>query len=239
VVGKGITFDSGGLSLKSPKDMEEMKYDMSGAGVVLGLFSILEKLAPRVEVHGVVAATENLPSGHATRPGDVLRSYRGKTIEVLNTDAEGRLTLADALAYTEEQGVDEMIDLATLTGACMVGLGAATGVFGRPQAFVDRVLAASARSGDRSWQLPLFDDYRDAIRSRVADVKNTGGRWGGAITAALFLEEFVSDEVAWIHMDIAGSAWAEKETPYLQEGATGAGLRTLVTYLETLSEGNA
>jgi leucyl aminopeptidase len=237
LVGKGVTFDSGGLNLKAYEHMQDMKQDMAGAASVLAVFSVLPELGLPLEVHGIVAATENMPSGKATRPGDVLKAMSGKTIEVLNTDAEGRLTLADALVYAEKQGVDEIVDMATLTGACVIALGKAAGIFGRPQEACDRVLRAARLAGERAWQLPLFDDYRKLIKGDVADIKNTGGRGAGAVTAALFLSEFVSEKIPWVHMDIAGSAFTEEAQPACPKGATGLTAGTLVRYLELLAGG--
>ncbi len=237
LVGKGLTFDSGGLSLKTAAGMETMKLDKAGACAVLGAMSAIAQLKPDIEVHGVMGMTENMPGGAATKPGDVLRSLSGKTIEVLNTDAEGRVVLADALAYAQQQKVDEMIDLATLTGACMVALGpSVSGVFGNRQEMVDALLSAARSAGEPMWQLPLRDEYNEFLRSEVADVKNTpGSRYGGAITAGLFLRTFVSDEVGWVHLDIAGPAFMESERGYTRKGGTGAGVRTLITYVESLA----
>jgi len=214
--------------------MEDMKIDMGGSAAVLGVFSVIDALAPPVEVHGIVAAAENMPSGTAIRPGDILKSMKGKSIEVLNTDAEGRLTLADALAFACTQGVDEIIDLATLTGACVVALGEATGLWGRPDTFRDAVFAASKKAGERTWPMPLVDDYMDKIKSPIADLKNVGGRGAGAITAALFLREFVDEGVSWCHMDIAGSASTTKPLATCPEGGTGSGVGTLIQYIESL-----
>ncbi len=236
LVGKGLTFDSGGLSLKTATGMETMKLDKAGASAVLGVMSALCELKPRVEVHGIMGMTENMPGGAAIKPGDVLRTMSGKTIEVLNTDAEGRLVLADALGYAQKQKVEQIIDLATLTGACMVALGpVSTGVFGTDQRMVDRFLECAWRAGERMWQLPLYEEYADQLRSEIADVKNTGNRYGGAITAALFLKSFVNEKVPWIHLDIAGPAFLESEQGCMRKGATGAGVRTLLNYILTLS----
>jgi len=236
LVGKGITFDSGGLSIKAANSMETMKLDKAGATAVLGVMSVLPRLGTPVELHGIMGMTENMPSGTATKPGDVLTTMSGKTIEVLNTDAEGRLVLADALGYAQKQKVDQIIDLATLTGACMVALGPSiTGVFGNDQNMVDAFLAAGRRAGEKMWQLPLEEDYADQIRSDVADIRNTSsGRYGGAITAGLFLKSFVDDRIPWIHLDIAGPAFLESEKGFMRKGATGAGVRTILTYLESL-----
>ena len=236
LVGKGLTFDSGGLSLKTASGMETMKMDKAGASAVLAAMSALPQLQPPVEVHGIMGMTENMPGGSATKPGDILTSLSGKTIEVLNTDAEGRLVLADALTYAQRQKVDEIIDLATLTGACMVALGpVVTGVFGNDQGLVNRFLEAAHDAGEMMWQLPLCDEYKDQIRSDVADLKNSPAtRYGGAITAGLFLKSFVDDKVRWVHLDIAGPAFLESERGFMRKGATGAGVRSLLTYIESL-----
>jgi leucyl aminopeptidase len=232
LVGKGITFDSGGLDLKTAEGMQHMKGDMAGAAAVLGVFRVLPRLAPPVEVHGLIAATDNMPSGGATKPGDVLRAMSGTTIEVANTDAEGRLTLADAIAYARrEVRPDEIVDIATLTGACAVALGPlCAGAMASDRALQDRVLRAAERAGERIWPLPLIEEYRDGLRSEVADLRNTGGRHGGAITAALFLREFAGD-VPWVHLDIAGAAFSDKDLPYAPKGGVGFGTRTLLEYV--------
>jgi leucyl aminopeptidase len=232
VIGKGITFDAGGLDLKTAEGMLRMKDDMSGAAAVLGVMRALPKLAPGVEVHGLVAATENMPSGSAFRPGDVLRAMNGTTIEIGNTDAEGRLTLADALAYaTKHVKPDEVIDLATLTGACVVALGPlCAGLFSNDQGLAARLLAAAETAGERVWQLPLIDEYKEQLKSEVADLNNVGQRGGGAITAGLFLREFAGD-TPWAHLDIAGPAFTEKDIPLAPKGGTGVAVRTLLTYL--------
>jgi leucyl aminopeptidase len=235
VVGKGITFDSGGLSLKPPKSMETMKMDMAGAAAVLGLMQALPSFAPNVEVHGYIASAENLPSGTAQKPGDVIRFRNGTTAEVLNTDAEGRLVLADALCLANEGKPDAIIDLATLTGACMVALGTqVAGVMGNDQELVDAIIEHGGRAGEQLWQLPLVEAYADDIRSPVADIKNIGGGYAGTITAALFLRCFVGDS-PWAHLDIAGPAFSEKALVDSPRGATGFGIRTLVAYLRSLS----
>ncbi len=232
VIGKGITFDSGGLDLKPAEGMLRMKDDMSGAAAVLAIMRALPKLAPGVEVHGLIAATENMPSGSAIRPGDILKAMNGTTVEIGNTDAEGRLTLADALCYAREKvGADEVVDMATLTGACVVALGPlCSGLFANNQALADRLLRAAEDAGERVWQLPLIDEYREHLKSDVADFNNVGPRGGGAITAGLFLSEFAGD-TPWAHMDIAGPAFVEKDTPTGPKGATGAPVRTLLAYL--------
>jgi leucyl aminopeptidase len=232
IVGKGITFDSGGLSIKTGDGMMTMKCDMAGAAAVLGAMSALPALAPKVRVLGYAACTENLPSGKATKPGDVLRFRNGKTAEVLNTDAEGRLVLADALSLAVEQGPDAIIDLATLTGACVIALGPdVAGVMGNDDTLIDEVRAAADRAGEPVWPLPLPKRYRKLIDSEVADIKNigTGGK-GGALTAGLFLKEFVGD-TPWAHLDIAGPAFRDSEDGYLPKGGTGFGVRTLLELL--------
>ncbi len=235
LIGKGVTFDSGGLSLKTGEGMMQMKYDMSGAAGVLGAMQLLAALKAPVRVLAVMPLTENLPSGTATRPGDVVTALNGKTIEILNTDAEGRLILADALAYAAQEGCDILLDAATLTGACAVALGpVSTGVLGNDQAVVDAVLAAGVRTGEPMWQLPMFREYRELLKSDIADVKNIGGREGGAITAAKFLEEFVGD-ARWAHLDIAPTAWSDDAKPWLAKGPTGVPTRTLVEATLALS----
>jgi leucyl aminopeptidase len=228
-VGKGITFDSGGLSIKTADGMETMKTDMSGAAAVLAAMSVLPALAPKVRVTAIVPASENMPGGRATKPGDVLRIRNGKTVEVLNTDAEGRLVLADGLSLAVEAGVDAIVDLATLTGACVVALGRKiAGLMGNHPGWVEQVRAAGERSGEPSWPLPLYEDYRKLIDSDVADVKNiSSGRWAGTLTAGLFLKEFVGD-MPWAHLDIAGPARSEENDGIFQRGGTGFGVRTLV-----------
>jgi leucyl aminopeptidase len=235
LVGKAVTFDSGGLSLKPADSMMSMKCDMAGAAAVLGAFSVMAELAPACEVHGIFGAVENMPSGKAIRPGDVLTAMNKKTIEVLNTDAEGRLTLADTLTYAVRQKPQTIIDLATLTGACMVALGEEiTGLMSNNDVLVQRLLDASAAAGEKMWRLPLEKNYRKLIKSDVADIQNIGGKWGGALTAGLFLEEFV-DQIPWAHLDIAGPAFAEREIDaYTHKGASGHGVRTLLQFLRNL-----
>jgi leucyl aminopeptidase len=232
VIGKGITFDSGGLDLKPAEGMLRMKNDMSGGAAVLGIMRALTELKPPIEVHGLIAATENMPSGSAIRPGDVLRAMNGTTIEVGNTDAEGRLTLADAICYARQKiKPDEIVDMATLTGACVVALGPlCSGLLANDQALADRLLAAAETAGERMWQLPLIDEYREGLKSDVADLNNVGPRGGGAITAGLFLKEFAGD-TAWAHLDIAGPAFVEKDGPLSPKGGTGVAVRTILAYL--------
>ena len=233
VIGKGITFDSGGLDLKTADGMLRMKGDMSGAAAVLGLFQALPLLRLPVEVHGLIAATENMPSGTAQRPGDIVRAMNGLTIEIGNTDAEGRLTLADALAYAVKHiKPDEMIDLATLTGAVVIALGlGVSGVMANDDGLAARVLAAADGAGERMWRLPLHDEYKDGLKSEVADLNNISSQRGaGAIVAGLFMREF-TEGVPWAHLDIAGTAFTERELPLGPRGGTGVGVRTLLAYL--------
>ncbi len=233
IVGKGITFDSGGLCIKPADGMLWMKDDMSGAAAVIGIFSALPALKPRVNVHGIFAATENMPGGSAFKTGDVLRAMNGKTMEIINTDAEGRLILADALSYACRLKPDEIIDMATLTGACVVALGHdISACFTKDEKLRNRLMEASTKEGEKLWPMPIEDDYFDIIKSHIADVKNSGGRWGGAITAALFLQEFVEPGIAWAHLDIAGPALVESDKIYRPTGGTGVMVRTLLRYLE-------
>lgn len=231
LVGKGITFDSGGISIKPSENMHEMKTDMAGGATMLGVMQAIAQLKPRVRVTMLIPATDNMPSGTAFKPGDVITSMSGKTIEILNTDAEGRLVLADALTYAKRLGCSVLIDAATLTGACMVALGTfTTGVFGWNKEWVNRVLAAANVAGEKMWQLPVEDDFRELYKSSIADLANTGGRYGGAITGAMFIGEFAGD-TPWVHLDIAGPRWANDEKPYRAKGPTGHGVRTLVQML--------
>lgn len=228
VVGKGITFDSGGISIKPAANMHRMKYDMSGGAAVLGAMSVIAQLRPPLRVLGVVPATENMPGGRALKPGDVIRTMSGKTIEILNTDAEGRVVLSDALAYAVQAGATHIVDLATLTGGCVVALGkVASGVMGRPESWVHHVLDAAARAGEQMWPLPLFPEYKEQIKSAIADIANSGGREASPITGALFIGEFAAGR-PWAHLDIAGTAWNDRELPYLAPGPTGVGVATLV-----------
>jgi leucyl aminopeptidase len=234
LVGKGITFDSGGLSLKPSKSMETMKLDMAGGAAIIATMSRLPHLRPDIEVTGYVPTTDNLPGASAQKPGDVIRYLNGKTIEVLNTDAEGRLILADALALAARQKPDYMINLATLTGACMVALGSGVaGLFSNNQELADRLLNSAEDAGEKLWRLPLVKEYREMIKSSVADMKNIGGAHGGAIIAALILQEFVGD-VPWAHLDIAGPAFAESDQAICPKGGTGFGVRTLLKFISSL-----
>jgi leucyl aminopeptidase len=231
LVGKGVTFDSGGISIKPAQNMEEMKFDMSGAAAVLGTFEALGRLKPRVNVVGLIPATENLPSGTAVKPGDVIRSHFGKTIEIINTDAEGRLILCDALSYARRFKPAVVLDAATLTGAVSIALGhTAIGIMGNDDAAVEEVRVAGERAGERCWPLPLWDDYRDLIKSDIADVKNSGGRAAGTITGAWFLREFV-DGFPWVHLDIAATAYTEGDAPYQAKGPTAIGVRLFTEFV--------
>lgn len=228
IVGKGITFDSGGISIKPSKKMGEMKMDMSGGASVMAAISAIAQLKPKLNVTALIPATENMPSGSAFHPGDVLTAMNGKTMEIISTDAEGRLILADALSYAVTLKAKNIVNIATLTGACIVALGDdMTGAFSNNDALVKMVLKAGEESGEPAWRLPMGPKYRELIKSDVADMKNSGERAAGAITAAEFLKEFVG-ETPWVHMDVAGTAWAEKEQGYLTKGATGVPVRTLV-----------
>ncbi len=233
LVGKGLTFDSGGLSIKDAEGMMAMKTDMAGGAAVIAAMQAIAALDLGCVVHGIVPATENMPDGRATRPGDVLRSKRGLTVEVLNTDAEGRLALADAIAYALDQGVTDVVDIATLTGACMVALGKGTaGYFVDDEAMAADLGRAFQKSGEKLWRLPLDNELREQLKSDVADLKNIGERWGGAITGALFLRDFVAGAgVRWAHLDIAGPVFAAKDAGHVAKGATGFGVRSLVEYV--------
>ena len=235
LVGKGITFDSGGISLKPAKDMHLMKHDMSGAAAVIATFEVIGQLRPAINVIGVVAATENMPGGRALKPGDILRAMNGKTIEVLNTDAEGRLILADALPYAIEKGATHLVDLATLTGAVVSALGhSIAGVMGRPDSWVEQVRSAANAAGENVWPLPLYADYARILHSDVADVVNSPGQPPGTIIGGLFLKEFVKDSIPWVHMDIAGTVWNDKGKLYLPPGPTGWGVATLVELIRSM-----
>ena len=229
IVGKGVTFDTGGISIKPADGMEKMKYDMAGGATTIAAMRAIAQLKPAVNVLGIVPAVENMPGGRAQRPGDVVRSMSGKTIEVINTDAEGRLILCDAISYARKLGATRIVDLATLTGAVSIALGDVhVAILGNNQAWIDEVIAAGKRAGEKLWQLPLTPEYREQIKSEIADIKNIGGRKAGTITAAWFLREFV-DDVPWAHLDIAGTAWNDSGKPHLAVGPTGICVRTLVT----------
>jgi leucyl aminopeptidase len=235
IVGKGVTFDSGGLSLKTAQGMETMKDDMSGSAAMLAVMKAIAQLKPPIEVHGFAAMTENMPSGSAGKPGDIVRAMNGKSVEILNTDAEGRLTLADAVGYAQRQKPDLLVDVATLTGACVIALGElCSGILGNNQTLVDRLIAAGRTAGEKIWQLPLIEEYKDELKSSAADLKNVGGRWGGTINGALFIQEFIDAKLPWAHIDIAGPSWTEKELDYCPRGGTGHIVRTLLEFVDSL-----
>ncbi|HEY9085121.1 MAG TPA: leucyl aminopeptidase [Candidatus Tyrphobacter sp.] len=239
LVGKGITFDTGGISIKPAERMEEMKYDMSGgAGVIAAMWAI-GKRKPRINVVGIVPATENMPGGRATKPGDVVKAMNGKTIEVINTDAEGRLILADGLCYANKLGATRIVDAATLTGAVVVALGhAASAVVSNDEAFVERFLAAAKPTGERYWRMPFYDDYAEHMKSDIADLKNTGGRAGGTCTAAAFLKAFVG-ETPWVHLDVAGTAYLDRGFAWSAKGPTGVPVRAFLALVDSLSSKEA
>ena len=228
LVGKGVTFDTGGISIKPAEGMEKMKYDMSGGAAVIASMRALAQLKPPIPVTGLVPAVENMPGDRAQRPGDIVTSLSGKTIEVINTDAEGRLILADALTYARNLGCTHLVDAATLTGAIVVALGHLNvGVFANDDGLLDRLMQAAKAEGERMWHMPLEDDYKDYLKSAFADIPNVGGRWGGAITAAMFLKEF-ADPTPWVHLDIAGTAWLDDAKPFMAKGPSGVPVRTFV-----------
>jgi leucyl aminopeptidase len=230
LIGKGITFDSGGISIKPAERMDEMKYDMGGGAAVIGAMQAIARLKPSIRVMGMVPAAENLPSGRALKPGDVLRSLSGKTIEVVNTDAEGRLVLCDAITYAISRGATTIVDAATLTGAVVVSLGdVRAGIMGNDTKLIDELSLAGEQSGEKLWSLPMDGDYAELIKSDIADVRNVGNRTAGSITAAWFLRHFVGD-VPWAHLDIAGTAWTEEEKPHIARGATGFGARLMAKF---------
>jgi leucyl aminopeptidase len=226
LVGKGVTFDSGGISIKPADGMEKMKYDMCGGAAVLGAMRALAQLRPSIPVTALVPAVENMVSSRAQRPGDIVTSLSGKTIEVLNTDAEGRLILIDAITYAQRLGCTHLVDAATLTGAIVVALGSVNiGAFTNDEALLGRVMAAAKDEGEKMWHMPLDDDYKELLKSTFADVANIGGRWGGAISAAWFLKEW-ADNTPWVHLDIAGTAWLDDAKPFMAKGPTGVCVRT-------------
>ena len=237
LVGKGITFDTGGISIKPADNMEKMKYDMAGGAAMIGAMRAIALLKPKVRVIGIVCASENMPDGKAQKPGDVQTAMSGKTIEIINTDAEGRLVLADGLAYAKRLGATHLIDAATLTGACVVALGMVNaGAFSNDDATYAKFDAALATSGEKFWRLPLGEEYAEQIKSEIGDIKNTGGRWGGAITAAEFLKVF-AEETPWIHLDIAGLAWIEDSKPYIAKGPSGVGVRSILEWVRSYEGG--
>ena len=232
LVGKGITFDTGGISIKPADGMEKMKYDMAGGATMIGAMRAIAQLKPKVKVIAIICATENMPSGHAQKPGDVQIAMSGKSIEVINTDAEGRLVLADGLHYAKQLGCTHLVDAATLTGAVVVALGYVNaGIFTNDDHMYQRFQRATAKAGEKMWRLPLDEEYKESIRSNIADIMNTGGRYGGAITAAMFLKEF-AEETPWIHLDIAGTAWMEDSKAWIAKGPSGIALRSLVEFVK-------
>jgi leucyl aminopeptidase len=230
LVGKGVTFDTGGISIKPADGMEKMKYDMAGGATMIGAMRAIALLKPKVKVIGIVCATENMPSGKAQKPGDIQTAMSGKTIEIINTDAEGRLVLADGLCYARQLGCTHLVDAATLTGAVVVALGYTNaGIFANDDAMYQRFTKALDKAGEKMWRLPLDDEYKEQIKSNIADIMNTGGRWGGAVTAAMFLKEFAED-TPWIHLDIAGTAWMEDSKAWIAKGPSGIAVRSLVEF---------
>jgi leucyl aminopeptidase len=232
LVGKGITFDTGGISIKPADGMEKMKYDMAGGAAMLGAMRAIALLKPKVKVIAIVCATENMPSGKAQKPGDVQIAMSGKSIEIINTDAEGRLVLADGLYYARQLGCTHLVDAATLTGAVVVALGYVNaGIFANDDDLYQRFSNAEEKAGEKFWRMPLDDEYKEVIRSSIADIVNSGGRWGGAITAAMFLKEFAED-TPWLHLDIAGTAWTEEAKPWIAKGPSGIAVRSLVEFVK-------
>jgi leucyl aminopeptidase len=239
LVGKGITFDSGGISLKDPQDMHLMKYDMSGAAAVMAAAGVVARLGLPVNVIAVAPCTENLPGGHATKPGDIVTSMSGKTVEVINTDAEGRLVLIDGVSYAQKEGATRVVDVATLTGAIMVALGKHyTGLFGRPDGFVDAVRRAGDQAGERLWPMPLSDEYREEMKSEIADLRNSAGRQGGAILGAAFIDAGVDPDTEWAHLDIASTAWSDDDRPFSPKGPQGPTIRTMVQLAASIAARN-
>jgi leucyl aminopeptidase len=232
LVGKGITFDTGGISIKPADGMEKMKYDMAGGATMIGAMRAIALLKPKVKVVGIVCATENMPSGKAQKPGDVQIAMSGKSIEIINTDAEGRLVLADGLHYAKQLGCTHLVDAATLTGAVVVALGFQNaGIFANDDDMYERFHKANEEAGEKMWRLPLDDEYKENIKSTIADIVNSGGRWAGAVNAAMFLKEFAED-TPWIHLDIAGTAWMEEQKPWIAKGPSGIALRSLVEFVK-------
>ena len=233
LIGKGVTFDTGGISIKPSDGMEKMRYDMAGGAAVLGAMRAIAQIKPSIPVTALVPAVENMPGSKAQRPGDIVKSLSGKTVEVLNTDAEGRLILIDALTYAQRLGCTHLVDAATLTGAIVVALGSVNiGAFTNNEAFLEKLLTAAKAEGEKTWQMPMDEEYKELLKSSFADLHNIGGRAGGSITAAWFIRDFVN-ETPWIHLDIAGTAWLDDPKPYMAKGATGVGLRTFVRLAET------
>ncbi len=239
LVGKGITFDTGGISIKPAEGMEKMKYDMAGGAAMIGAMRAIAQLKPKVRVIGIVCASENMPSGKAQKPGDIQIAMSGKSIEVINTDAEGRMVLADGLHYAKQLGATHLIDAATLTGAVVVALGFVNaGIFSNDDDFCQRFSDSLKKSGEKMWRMPVDDEYREMLKSNIADMMNVGGRWGGAVTAAMFLKEFVGD-TPWIHLDIAGVAWMEDAKPWIAKGPSGVPVRSLVEFVQDMAGGKS
>ena len=235
LVGKGVTFDTGGISIKPADGMEKMKYDMAGAAAMIGAMRGIALLKPKTRVTAIICATENMPSGKAQKPGDIQIAMSGKSIEIINTDAEGRLVLADGLYYARQLGCTHLVDAATLTGAVVVALGYNNaGIFANDDDMYNRFHSANAKAGEKMWRMPLDDEYKEQIRSGIADIVNSGGRWGGAITAAMFLKEFAED-TPWIHLDIAGTAWMEDQKPWIAKGPSGIALRSLIEFVKSFA----
>ena len=233
LVGKGVTFDTGGISIKPSEGMEKMRYDMAGGAAVLGAMRAIAQIKPSIPVTALVPTVENMPGGKAQRPGDIVKSLSGKTVEVLNTDAEGRLILIDALTYAQRLGCTHLVDAATLTGAIVVALGSVNiGAFTNNETFLEKLLTAAKAEGEKTWHMPMDEEYKELLKSQFADLHNIGGRAGGSITAAWFIRDFVND-TPWVHLDIAGTAWLDDAKPYMAKGATGVGLRTFVRLAET------
>jgi len=237
LVGKGITFDTGGISIKPADGMEKMKYDMAGGAAMIGAMRAIALLKPKIKVIGIVCASENMPSGHAQKPGDVQIAMSGKSIEIINTDAEGRLVLADGLHYARQLGCTHLVDAATLTGAVVVALGYVNaGVFANDEQMYERFQRALEKSGEKFWRMPLDEEYKESIRSGIADIVNSGGRWGGAVTAAMFLKEF-AEATPWLHLDIAGTAWMEDNKAWIAKGPSGIAVRSLVEFAKNFADG--
>ncbi|HTA25670.1 MAG TPA: leucyl aminopeptidase [Terriglobales bacterium] len=236
LVGKGITFDTGGISIKPADGMEKMKYDMAGGAAMIGAMRAIAQIKPKVKIIAVICATENMPSGKAQKPGDVQIAMSGKSIEIINTDAEGRLVLADGLCYARQLGCTHLVDAATLTGAVVVALGYVNaGIFANDDKMYERFRLALEKSGEKFWRLPLDEEYKESIRSGIADIINSGGRWGGAVTAAMFLKEF-AENTPWIHLDIAGTAWMEEQKPWIAKGPSGIAVRSLVEFAKGFAD---
>jgi leucyl aminopeptidase len=232
LIGKSITFDSGGLSLKPADGMEKMKYDMAGGAAVLGIFKAVSELKLPVHLIGILPATENVIGGAGSKPGDVVKAINGKTIEIISTDAEGRMTLADALGYSKRFKPKAIVDIATLTGACSIALGnEAIAIMGSSRELIDKMIKSGHNTYERVWEMPLFEEYKEYLKSDIADLKNSGGRSGSLASAASFLAEFVGN-IPWVHLDIAGTAWLEKEKPYAPKGASGIGVRLMLNFLK-------